>query len=378
MNFMNKENYKLNIEDLKNLLETYDRKEIVNAINKLMDFSIQGKIFFDKNTVQNLKNFVMPLFFDIEEVDKPTPVSQYQKFISTIEEAQPVLFQEEKKHSQNEIFNTKKLDHPMKFVKYLFPAYDIELNKRIAKSNKELLDLCLDSGDSKDLDMVEFLGFFTKFRDSLINRNFKDNYDQLKILIDNQNFYSKEIRDVIFKKIDEIIHFVEEQELSRKQIIKNPTEFGRNVLRAINYTQSHIEYFCSYIHRLVHIKNQRNNTFEGRYYQHNSKKFWDDKFIKMCNRNLKDFKILQSFLRTCCNQLKELRNINAHQVAGEITISKDHKMLLIPTIGKKEPLKINHKEMCDFIISYGVFINKIKLHPKSPYEISEDTIGIIN
>ena len=53
-------------------------------------------------------------------------------------------------------------------------------------------------------------------------------------------------------------------------------------------------------------------------------------------------------------------------------------MLVVPVIGEEEPLKIKHQELCDFIISYGVFINKIKIHPKSPYEISEDTIGIIN
>ena len=34
----------------------------------------------------------------------------------------------------------------MKFVKYLFPVYSIELNKRIAEKNKELLDTSFSGG----------------------------------------------------------------------------------------------------------------------------------------------------------------------------------------------------------------------------------------
>jgi len=374
---MSKEKNKLNLEDLKNLLEKHDQIGTSKAIDKLLDFSLQGKMFFDKNTIQQLKGLAMPFFYNIEENDQTIPVSQYQKFNSKIEKAQPVLFQEEREYSQRIIFNIKNLDHPMKFVKYLFPVYSIELNKRIAKKNKELLDICLNSGDSRDLDIEDFLVFFNKFRDFLIKRNFKESFNQLKTFLNNQNFYSKEVKAKIIEKIDEIIYIVKEQELNRKQILNDPTEFGRNVLRAVHYTQSHIEYFCSYVHRLVHIKTQKDRIYEGKYYRYNSKKFWEDKFIKMCKNNLKDFKALQIFLTKCCNELKKLRNINAHQAAGEITISKDYKMLVVPAIGEEEPLKIKHQELCDFIISYGVFINKIKIHPKSPYEISEDTIGII-
>ena len=84
--------------------------------------------------------------------------------------------------------------------------------------------------------MEDFLVFFNKFRDFLVKRNFKENYSQLKSFICNQNFYSKDIKSKIFKKIDEIIYIIEEQELIRRQILNDPTEFGRDVLRATNYT----------------------------------------------------------------------------------------------------------------------------------------------
>ena len=72
-----------------------------------------------------------------------------------------------------------------------------------------------------------------------------------------------------------------------------------------------------------------------------------------------------------------MRNINAHQVPEEIYLSKDQKMLIISVIGKTENFKINHRELYDTIITYGIFINKIDLHPKSPYDPSEDTFGIL-
>ena len=47
-------------------------------------------------------------------------------------------------------------------------------------------------------------------------------------------------------------------------------------------------------------------------------------------------------------------------------------MLIIPVIGEEHNKIINYLELCDDIISYGIFINKIELHSKSPYNTSED------
>jgi len=44
------------------------------------------------------------LFFEIEEIKQPIPLSQYQEFISTVAKAQPDLFQEEKEEIQQKIF----------------------------------------------------------------------------------------------------------------------------------------------------------------------------------------------------------------------------------------------------------------------------------
>ncbi|MBY8992712.1 MAG: hypothetical protein KGD58_18355 [Candidatus Lokiarchaeota archaeon] len=72
-----------------------------------------------------------------------------------------------------------------------------------------------------------------------------------------------------------------------------------------------------------------------------------------------------------------MRNINAHQVPGEIYLSKDRKQLIIPKVGEEDTLRIHYEILCDKIITYGIFINKIGLHPKSHYDISEDTFGIL-
>lgn len=373
---MKKERPELNIEELLKLIEAYNQ----NNVNNFLDLSIQGKKFFGKDTIENIKDFAMPFFFNIEEINKPIPITQYQEFISTIAKAQPDLFQKEREYMQNIILNI--FDHPMKFVEYLFPVYSNNFNIRCAQKNKELLDICLNLDDSRDLSipnkkMIDLLVFFKQIRDFLNKRNMTGAYSEFIIFISKHKLYSKKQKAKIIEKIDEITQIIEEHEIKIKEILKDPTEFGRNVLRAAHYTQSHIEYFCSYIHRLVHIKINGNRNYGNMYYRYNSTNFNINDFTGMCEKELTDFEALQSFLIQYSNILKELRNINAHQVAGYIKLSEDHEKLIIPVIGKKDALELNHAKLCEVIISYGIFINKIELHPKSPYDISEDTFGIM-
>jgi len=375
---MKTERPKLKLEDLIKLFESYDQNEINSVIMRFVHDSIQGKKFFNRETIIKMKDFVEPFFLKIEEIKQPIPLSQYQDFISTIAKAQPDLFQEEREKTQQKIFSI--MEHPMKFVKYLYPMYSDNLNYiRCAQKSKEILDITssLDDSEISEEKLVELLDFIKKVADSLQKRNMVGTCNYLKAFINKQNCYSEEKKDIINEKLDELVQIIEEQALRRKEIINNPTEFGRNILRAVIYTRSHIEYFLSHIHRLVHIKNKGNKDYGGKYYQYGSNMFSVRNFINMCEEELKDFEALQSFLIDYSKKLKELRNINAHQVVGEIKLSADHKFLLIPEIGKKDNQKINHKELCDTIISYGIFINKIELHPKSPYDTSEDTFGIL-
>jgi len=374
---MKKKRENLNVEDLKNLIESYNKNEIPTKIKKLLDHSIQEKIFLNNETIHTLKDFALP-FFDIEIIKQPVPLSQYQEFISTVAKAHPELYQKEREETQNKIFSV--MGHPTEFVKYLFPVYHDEFFfMKIAQKSLELFDMCLNLGDYKipNEKTLDVLNFITKILDSFNKRDMKGVLGHLITFINNQNSFSNEEKSRISKELGEFLQVIEEYELRRKRILDNPTAFGRNILSAVNYMRSHIEYFCSYIHRLVHIKNMGNRDYRGMYYQYGSNKFWDYEFIKMCNKELKDFEALQSFLIRYSKELKKLRNISAHQVPEEIYLSKDHKMLIIPVIGKTENLEIRYSELCDIIINYGIFINKIELHPKNPYDTSEDRLGIL-
>ena len=91
----------------------------------------------------------------------------------------------------------------------------------------------------------------------------------------------------------------------------------------------------------------------------------------MCKTELNDFPELQNFLRKYCNTFKKLRNIRAHQIAGEVKILPGG-FIYIPDIGNEKGKYIDYREKREKMINYGVFINKINLHPHSPYDELED------
>jgi len=120
------------------------------------------------------------------------------------------------------------------------------LNTRCAQKLKELID-CINFCDSENLNipikkMGDILDFLSEIRDSLGKRNLIGSFNHFKTFINNQDLYSKEEEARINEKIDETFRIIEEQELVRKQILNDPTEFGRNVLTTAHYTQSHVEY----------------------------------------------------------------------------------------------------------------------------------------
>ena len=152
---------------------------------------------------------------------------------------------------------------------------------------------------------------------------------------------------------------------------KKPTENIKDFIVGIQDSQSHIEYFCKYFHRLIHIKKYGNQEYDKFYYQYFSKKFDDELFRDMCQTELNDFPDLQCYLRRLCITFKELRNIRAHQAAGKAKILSGG-YIWIPKIGKEAGKRIDYKEKREKIITYGLFVNKIKLHQTSPYVIDED------
>ena len=152
---------------------------------------------------------------------------------------------------------------------------------------------------------------------------------------------------------------------------KNPTENIKDFIVGIQDTQSHIEYFCKYFHRLAHIEKYGNQEYDNFYYKYFSNKFDDGLFRDMCQSELNDFPDLQSYLRRLCITFKELRNIRAHQAAGKAKILSGG-YIWIPKIGKEAGKRIEYKDKREKIITYGLFVNKINLHLTSPYVFDED------
>ena len=64
--------------------------------------------------------------------------------------------------------------------------------------------------------------------------------------------------------------------------------------------------------------------------------------------------------------------LNAHQIPNNFDVSFDKTSIIFSVVNKKEKVKINHEEMYKKILTYGIFINKIHLHPSSPYNAEED------
>ena len=357
--------------NLEELIEEFGRNKISSEIKKLVDNLIQGKKSLTNESVQKLKAFSSP-FFGIKLINISGPISQYQEFISRIEDAQPELYQEEKEDTQNRIFKIER--HPIEYVKYLFPLYnDTFFYNNLLLKCTGIIEECFNI-EGSEIDSEKLPEIKSLF-DSIKKRDFRGALTTLKSL-NNHYTLSKEKQAKVNRRINELIQVIEERTLRRKHIFEDPAEFIRKILSAVNDTQSHIDLFCAYIHRLVHIKNEGNSDFEGKYYQSGSKYFDVGKFLKMCKEELNDFTDLHKFIKRCASRIRKMRNLQAHRGVKKLSFSKDYKKIVIPRTDMPD-YRFSYDELCDFIISYGNFINKIGVHPKSRYDPSEDTFGVV-
>jgi len=244
---MNKKRINIDSDEVINLIDKINTEKLNTELNSLLDKVIQGKGFFDKKHLQNIIEYIIPILFNLEEITQPIPLSQYKKFISVVASLRPELFEKEMKYAQSEIFS--KMDHPLKFVQYLDLFY--KLKRKNAQKFKELLPLSFNFAENENLNLdnlpqkyiQEFLIFLEEIRDFIIKKDMKGFCNRFKLFFENQNFYSKEVKTAIILIIDEIIQNIEEQDNQIREILNDPTEFGRNILRVVNYTQSHIEFF---------------------------------------------------------------------------------------------------------------------------------------
>jgi len=365
---------------LKNLGEILDKNEVDNFINIISN----QKFVFNKIEIKSLLTNVLPIFGNFVYQPEIIPVKNYQIFINIARKKNNRLIEEEIDVSRDLIF--EKTSHPLNYLKYF-----TTMQKKRGKLNGLFKDLMenvksffklediRNVNTDFDLKFIQFLiKTLQKFRYYLDKKDPIGYFTCLKEFLDAMNLPKKK-RSILTHNINLIINELKITKKENLKILNNPTEFGRELLRAINYTHSHIELFLKFIHRIVHILKYGNRNYSQIYYSLKSKKFKIKEFKIMINEIFKDeYPVLYKFLKKYVNIFFKLRNVNAHLIPKEITFSEDRKYLLVPLIGDSQEFPLNHRRIYTEMFSYSVFINKIDLHGNKKYHYLDDSILIID
>jgi hypothetical protein len=372
---MKKKFKNINENQIRQLVNSPDLNLFLGGMNYFVEQTLQGKLFFNQDKIKQFQEFATKFFgksivFYRNEMVQAY-VDQYIEFNSLVSNKYPDLYQFEKEFIQQNIFTKKNMAHPMENVKRSVLFYNestgFELMSRFGQLGRDLQEINSRAENSK-ISASEKMSILETSIEFLRNRN-SVQLDLLPNIIKNiENYPDKE---KFSENVNQMSSLNKLMTSSLERLKKNPVESVKNFLIGIQDTQSHIEYFCRYFHRLVHIKKYGNQDYGEKYYHYNSNQFDEEKFHDMCKTELNNFPGLQNFLRKYCKTFKGLRNIRAHQVAGEARISPGG-FIYIPAIGNEKGKNIDYREKREKMIDYGVFINKIKLHTNSPYDESED------
>lgn len=377
---MKKKFKKLNDYEISEFLNSPDFKQFSNELPYFLDRLGQGKLFFNQDKTKNLQEMAPMIFgkslviYRNEMVQNY--VTQYNEFKSIVSEEYPDLIQIEENYILQNIFTKKNMAHPMNFVNKSILFYGdptgFALMSRIWEIGKDLLEInsraeVSNSYHPDGLKLLRESLEFPKKQDPKI-------FDHLQSFINNVEKYPS--KEQFNEKINQFRILNSLKSSSLESFKENPVEIVRNFLTGIQDTQSHIEYFCRYVHRLVHIKKYGDQKYEEEYYRYNSKMFNEEEFRDMCKSELNDYPDLKKFLRRYCIIFKDLRNIRAHQVTGDTKILPGG-FIWIPNIGNEKGKYIDYREKREKMITYGVFINKIGLYSQSPYDESEDVFIIL-
>ncbi len=360
-----------NNEELSKFNGSLATERTQEGINYFIEQILQGKLFFNFEKIKDLLELFGNSVVIIKNERIPVYVSQYIKFISQVMRDYPNLYQEELDFARQICFDNQKMPHPMQQAKKCLLIYNqpigMDLMGRIGNLGKELFDINSTAGNLEisDLDANNLLKEANKF----VETHDSKNLDSIQNLMKKQKDYPDIER--FTENVNQIRILNQFKNASLEKSKAGPVEDVKIFLSGIQDTQSHIEYFCSFFHRLVHIKNWGNREYDDEYYRYNSKKFKKSSFLDMCERELNIFPELQKFLKDYCTTFKIPRNLRAHQDFGEARISPAG---IITIIDKNtgEIREIDYNEKREKLISYGVFINKIKLYSNSPFDESED------
>lgn len=145
-----------------------DLKYIISQVS-------QGKLLYDKKKLKSL-NKIMPILFgnDIIFIDNEMVqilVDEYQEFTSLVSAEHPDFYEEETKFTRNHIFDDLKNDHPLNYIKYLFPIYSesmgYQLIHELIQIYREILDInsTLEDSSLSSFITVKFLLKFCNYDD---------------------------------------------------------------------------------------------------------------------------------------------------------------------------------------------------------------------
>jgi hypothetical protein len=381
MNNIRKKGIKFQFKKLLSLLN-HNSDDHQKLLNHIMTQFMEGSLFhhFEK------KNFGFLDFFFGNEIDVfnvqkvENLASEYNVYVEELSNEFPILYSEEKIFTQTQIFH--KLAFPIDIVKYLFPFYGdftgFQINKMIAQSGLELLEK-ISKLNFKPYISLKFMKYFNdifmNFRIHLSAMDFDESLSKLKYLLLGRQEIPKDLKLILNSKINQLIALLKIKKRTLVAVYNNPTELGRNILRVINYIQSHMEYFCKYIRKLIHLKVEKNREYENLYYEEHGKKYKDfdyDEFRNICELELKNYEGLKNYLKSIVTQMKKLRNINAHQIPCEFKIIPEKNKIIFPVIGNNEEELINYQYIKSKILKYTALISLIHLHPDDPNKSIEN------
>ncbi|MBD3215726.1 MAG: hypothetical protein GF311_24150 [Candidatus Lokiarchaeota archaeon] len=360
------------------LLAPHSEEKFKNLKQLITQFS-QGKLFhIDQMFLRGVLRLFLGDSIKFSEKSNFREIkSQYTSLITQISTEYPKLYEKENNNSRDTIFH--KMAYPMEIVRYAFPVYNnsmgFNLYKRLSKFGLELLEI-ISKSTSVEISNTQLLRILNEFsliyKQSVITRDWETlvSFAKTKLLA-HINIPKKEM-----EKINNIFdHFLKEAQKQNdllKKIKEDPTDFGRDLLRVINYIQSHMLYFCRYVRRLLHIREKGNDNYENLYYRHYNFKFEHHEFLDKCNSDLNNYPDLKNYLNEITTQLYHLRNINAHQIPRQFFISPIDGKLCFPVIGQDEYEQINHERISFIMIHYAIFINSIGLHYEKTHEVNEN------
>ena len=122
---MKKRKKNLSNDEIQEFLNLHNFEKFFATTHYFIEQILNRKLFFRNKKLNSFQD-ELPIFFgesveffNIESVQ--ILAAQYDEFVSTVSLKHPKSYQREKEFTQSTIFDKKGMEHPMEYVKYLYP-----------------------------------------------------------------------------------------------------------------------------------------------------------------------------------------------------------------------------------------------------------------